>query len=61
MLYLQLDNTARKNKNQYILAFLAYLVQADIFSEVQLDVNYIYMALFVIVINFTDLSEFPYG
>ena len=34
VLYLQLDNTARENKNQYVMAFLAYLVQAGIFSEV---------------------------
>ena len=34
VLYLQLDNTARENKNQYVMAFLAYLIQAGIFSEV---------------------------
>ena len=34
VLYLQLDNTARENKNQYVMAFLAYLVQAGIFIEV---------------------------
>lgn len=28
------DNTSRENKNQYVLAFLAYLVQAGIFSDV---------------------------
>ena len=33
-LYIQLDNTARENKNQYILSFLSYLVQMKIFSEV---------------------------
>lgn len=27
VLYIQLDNTARKNKNQYILSFLSYLMQ----------------------------------
>ena len=36
VLYLQLDNTARENKNQYVMAFLAYLVQEGIFSEVWL-------------------------
>ena len=36
VLYLQLDNTARENKNQYVMAFLAYLVQAGIFSEVSI-------------------------
>ena len=34
VLYLQLDNTARENKNQYVMAFLAYLVQAGVFKEV---------------------------
>ena len=36
VLYLQLDNTARENKNQYILSFLSYLVQMRIFSEVSI-------------------------
>lgn len=34
VLYLQLDNTARENKNKYVLAFLALLVEEGIFSEV---------------------------
>ena len=34
VLYLQLDNTARENKNKYCLAFLALLVEEWIFSEV---------------------------
>ena len=34
ILYLQLDNTARENKNQYLLSFLSYLVQVGVFSEV---------------------------
>ena len=34
VLYLQLDNTARENKNQYLLAFLAYLVEQRVFKEV---------------------------
>lgn len=34
VLYLQLDNTARENKKKYVMAFLAYLVQAGIFKEV---------------------------
>lgn len=34
VLYLQLDNTARENKNKYVMAFLAYLVQAGVFKEV---------------------------
>ena len=34
VLFLQLDNTARENKNQFILAFMAYLIQIELFSEV---------------------------
>lgn len=34
VLYLQLDNTARENKNKYCLAFLALLVEEGVFSEV---------------------------
>ena len=34
VLYIQLNNTVRENKNQYVTAFLAYIVQAGIFSEV---------------------------
>ena len=37
VLYLQLDNTALENKNQYVLAFLAYLVQAGVFSAIHLS------------------------
>ena len=37
-LYIQLDNTARENKDQYILWFLSYLVQMKIFSEVNFPV-----------------------
>jgi hypothetical protein len=33
-LYLQLDNCPSMNKNKYIFAFLAYLVQEDIFDQV---------------------------
>lgn len=33
-LYIQLDNTARENKNRCVLSFLAYLVQIQIFDEV---------------------------
>ena len=34
VLYLQLDNTARENKNQFVMAFLSYLVQVGVFKEV---------------------------
>ena len=33
-LYLQLDNTARENKNRCVLVFLAFLVEKFIFEEV---------------------------
>lgn len=36
LLYIQLDNTARENKNKYVLAFLALLVEEGIFSEVRI-------------------------
>ena len=34
VLYLQLDNTARENKNQYVMGFLALLVEIGVFKEV---------------------------
>lgn len=33
-LHLQLDNTARENKNRCVLSFLALLVQLNVFNEV---------------------------
>ena len=33
-LYIQLDNTSRENKNKYVLAFCAYLVEKKIFKKV---------------------------
>ena len=50
VLYLQLDNTARENKNQYTLSFLSYLVQMEIFSEVLLLNNE--KCVLVIAVNF---------
>ena len=35
-LYLQLDNAASTNKNKYLFAFLAYLVQEEVFDQVVL-------------------------
>lgn len=34
ILYLQLDNTSRENKNKYLLSFLAHLVELKIFKKV---------------------------
>ncbi len=32
-LYIQMDNTARENKNRYVLAFCALLVELNIFKK----------------------------
>ena len=34
-LFIQLDNTCRENKNQFVLTFLAVVVQLGLFKEVQ--------------------------
>lgn len=34
ILYLQVDNTSRENKNSYVFTFLSYLVLAGIFEEI---------------------------
>ncbi len=34
VLYVQLDNTARENKNKYVFSYLALLVQLKIFKKV---------------------------
>ena len=34
-LLIQMDNCVRENKNKYVLGFLAYLVQLEVFSEVR--------------------------
>ncbi len=46
-LYVQLDNCGRENKNQFVLAFLALLVQEGIFKEVStcLITEFMYMSL----------------
>jgi hypothetical protein len=42
-LLIQMDNCVRENKNKYVLGFLAYLVQTEIFSEVKENGKIIYM------------------
>lgn len=37
VLYLQMDNCARENKNRYVLAFMAYLVERKIFRKVKIS------------------------
>ena len=39
VLYLQLDNCFRENKNQYVFGFLALLVQHGIFKEVYMPIR----------------------
>ncbi len=38
-LYIQMDNTARENKNRYVLAFCALLVELNIFKKVNKHIN----------------------
>ena len=45
VLYLQMDNTCRENKNKYVLTFCAILVHLNIFEKV---VSYVVMYVFVI-------------
>ena len=37
ILYLQLDNTSRENKNRYLLSFLAHLVELKLFKKVYIN------------------------
>lgn len=32
---IQLDNTAKENKNQYVFSFLGYLVETDVYNRVR--------------------------
>ena len=36
MLYLELDDCGRENKNRYVLAFLALLVEEKVFEEIEI-------------------------
>lgn len=33
-LFIQLDNTYKENKNQFVFAFLAYMVETNVFDRV---------------------------
>lgn len=35
-MFIQLDNTYKENKNQFVFAFMAYLVETSVFDEVSL-------------------------
>jgi hypothetical protein len=37
VLYLQLDNTCRENKNKFVMAFLSYLVYLGIFRKIKVN------------------------
>uniref|UniRef100_A0A8W8MD19 DUF7869 domain-containing protein n=1 Tax=Magallana gigas TaxID=29159 RepID=A0A8W8MD19_MAGGI len=37
VLYLQMDNCARENKNRYLLAFMAYLVEKGVFRKIKVS------------------------
>ena len=39
VLYIQMDNTARENKNKFVLTFCAALVELQIFKKVDIFVN----------------------
>ena len=40
VVYIQMDNCSGQNKNKYVLAFLAHLVQSAIFRKVKLHAYY---------------------
>lgn len=40
VVYIQMDNCSGQNKNKYVLAFLAHLVQSGIFRKVKLHACY---------------------
>ena len=61
VLYLQLDNTARENKNQYILSFLSCLVQMKIFSEVNFNRYVIESVCASCDTILKDPSQLPHG
>lgn len=35
VLYVQMDNTSRENKNKYVLGYFSYLIEAGIFRKVK--------------------------
>ena len=37
VLYLQLDNTARENKNKFVMTFLALLVERGVFETIKVN------------------------
>jgi hypothetical protein len=37
VLYLQLDNTARENKNKFVMTFLALLVERGVFEKIKVN------------------------
>ena len=49
VLYVQMDNTSRENKNKYVMGYFAYLVEAGIFRKVAIQ----------FIMSFHDLFFFP--
>jgi hypothetical protein len=37
VLYLQLDNTARENKNKFVMTFLSLLVERGVFEKIKVN------------------------
>ena len=56
-LYIQLDNTARENKNRCVLSFLACLVQIQVFDEVGIvsDAIHLYINILYHRLNLASL------
>ena len=47
VLYLQMDNTSRENKNRYVLGYCAFLIEARIFQKVQSHLTFYNILLFL--------------
>ena len=52
-LFLQLDNCAKENKNQYLMAFLSLLTYCVVFKEIQID--------FLLVVNTHEDNDAYFG
>lgn len=60
VLYLQMDNTCRENKNRFVLTFCAALVHLQIFKKVSILLLYNYdlsFILFQVQINFLPVGH----
>ena len=57
VLYLQLDNTSRENKNRFVLGFCALLVQRNVFKKVTLLIYYSMRVLTFFCVQIIGASE----